>query len=566
MPTIHRLNIKNFRGIKSFEQIFSSDFVCLIGRGDVGKSTILEAISHVLSPNWNITYYDNDFYNCDLNNTIEIEAIIKDLPATLITEEKFGGYINGLNTDTNKIEEELEDNHEKVLTIRLEVDKDLEPKWSVVCDRHDPKPISATDRGKLNMFMTADSVDRHFSWSKGSPLYTLFKDVEGTTSIEENLILDVLRTAKTSIDGSFSKLDATTQVIKGVASIMGLELNNANTTIDFRDIAIRDSKVCLHDGKIPLRLKGKGSRRLASIAIQTAIAASGGIILIDEIEQGLEPDRVQNLVSILKMQNEGQIFITTHSRDVIVELETKDLYLLSTNGSKLTPIASDLQGVIRANPECMFANKILVCEGETEIGVCKALNNFRISTGKKNAAHLGVRFAKGVGSAFIKYSKSFKALGFPTAVFCDSDDAGINAEKSELTRLGITIFDWEIGDCLEVALFKSASVDLVKKMLDLAAQIIGEENNISANTAFEQQIKTSISSKTGNSFPQLLSNEVLTNEMRIAIGVSASKKNWFKRISKGERLGNLLFANQSELGPAVIQMFSRLEEWIDNGS
>jgi predicted ATP-dependent endonuclease of OLD family len=155
MPTIHRLNIKNFRGIKSFEQVFSSDFVCIIGRGDVGKSTILEAISHVLSPNWNITYYDNDFYNCDLNNSIEIEAVIKDIPVSLITEEKFGGYINGLNTDTNNIEEELEDHHEKVLIIRLEVDKDLEPKWSVVCNRHDPKPISATDRGKLNMFITS---------------------------------------------------------------------------------------------------------------------------------------------------------------------------------------------------------------------------------------------------------------------------------------------------------------------------------------------------------------------------------------------------------------------------
>ena len=75
MAKLHSITIKNFRGIKYFEHKFYSDkFICLIGKGDSGKSTILEAISYVLSPNWNITFYDSDFYNCNTNDSIVIEA------------------------------------------------------------------------------------------------------------------------------------------------------------------------------------------------------------------------------------------------------------------------------------------------------------------------------------------------------------------------------------------------------------------------------------------------------------------------------------------------------------
>ncbi len=62
MATIHEISIKIFRGIKEFKQsLYKTNFICLIGRGDSGKSTILEAISYVLSSSWNFTFYDSDF-------------------------------------------------------------------------------------------------------------------------------------------------------------------------------------------------------------------------------------------------------------------------------------------------------------------------------------------------------------------------------------------------------------------------------------------------------------------------------------------------------------------------
>ncbi len=45
MARIFELEIKNYRGIKQFSERFDKDIICLIGWGDTGKTTILEAIS-----------------------------------------------------------------------------------------------------------------------------------------------------------------------------------------------------------------------------------------------------------------------------------------------------------------------------------------------------------------------------------------------------------------------------------------------------------------------------------------------------------------------------------------
>ena len=362
MAIIHSLTIKNFRGIESLSHIFGdAKLICLIGRGDSGKSTILEAISYVLSPSWNISFHDNDFYNCNTDNPILIEAVLTDLPDTLIKENKFGLYIMGLDKTNNQIFDDIEDNHEKVITIRLEVKKDLEPQWLVVNNRHtEIIPISAYDRAKLNVFMVSDYVDRHFSWSKGNPLYSLLKQ-EDADEEDENVIIEALREAKVKIDDhAFRQFDGVVTKIKASASQLGIDISNTETSIDFKDISIKDGRVCLHEDKIPFRLKGKGSKRLISIAIQTALADSGGIILIDEIEQGLESSRAQHLVQTLKSKKHEQIFITTHSRDVLVELDASDLFQMQKGAKELICFDKSLQGCLRKNPEAFFAQKVLI--------------------------------------------------------------------------------------------------------------------------------------------------------------------------------------------------------------
>lgn len=43
MPKLHHLHIENFRGIKLFDHTFNGGLTCIIGRGDSGKTTILNS-------------------------------------------------------------------------------------------------------------------------------------------------------------------------------------------------------------------------------------------------------------------------------------------------------------------------------------------------------------------------------------------------------------------------------------------------------------------------------------------------------------------------------------------
>lgn len=559
MARIFKLVIKNFRGIREFSHTFDDlNLICLVGRGDSGKTSVLSAILYVLYPNWNLSFYDTDFYNCDIEHPIEIEATLVGVPDELLREDKYGLYIRGIDKKTNAIKDELEDGYEKALTVRLKVEKDLEPKWNIINSRQDSlTEISAYDREKLNAFMVSDYLDGHFYWNKGSPLFSLLKQGENVDISEKDTILiDTIRHAKNKLDSyPFEQFQKVIDILKSKTEEFGIKLSDVSNSIDFKDIFIKDGKISLHDGKIPLRLKGKGSKRLVSIASQMALAESGGIILIDEIEQGLEPDRVKHLVRTLNKDNEGQIFITTHSQGVIEELEVENILILNNVNGMVQCKKSDkkFQGVIRACPEAVYAKKVIVCEGKTEIGICRALDDFRISKGKTNLSALDVVYTGGGGNNLSERALELKKLGLDICVLCDSDEKNLNDNKKDMKVEGIKIFDWDENNSIEQQVFNDLPWDAIKEL------IAYQESKPS-----EESVKDSVNSKA----EQKLSKdwkEDDTPEIRRALGEAAKGSRWFKRIDHGEFLGSVIFKYFDKIKDKTLgKKLQELSGWIDN--
>lgn len=558
MARIYELKINNFRGIKTFSQKFDKNFICLLGRGDSGKTSILDAISFVLSPSWNLSFYDSDFYNGQTDNPIEIEASLRELPKKLIIEDRCGLYIRGLDNSGN-IQDELQDVHEIIMTIKLVVKKDLEPQWYVVNNRQEPMQISASDRAKLNVFMVSDYVDRHFSWSRGNPLYSILRENQPSENNEESdVIIEALRGAKKEIDKhSFTQFSDVTKKIKEVSSNFGIDLSGVKTTIDFRDVSIKDGRVCLHDGDVPLRLKGKGTKRLISMAIQTILAQHGGIMLIDEIEQGLEPDRVKHLVRSLKKDNSGQIFITTHSREVVTELETDDLVIVDNNDGNVTISTpnKNYQDIIRACPEAIYAKKVIVCEGKTEIGICRALDTYRKLNNKEYMSFKDCVYTLGGGDGFLERAIKLKELGLNVCVFCDSDkDSELKPTKKELRNLSVEIFDCENNNSIENQVFIDLPWGGVRKLIEYV---------IKDKDIEEGQLKDSIKSKYAGTFPNDFKNTD-TPEMRRALGNASKDKEWFKRIDHGELLGLVVFEFFDQMQDKKLkEQLENISNWID---
>lgn len=318
MAKLVQLQIKNYRGIESLTLDFNpmSNLICFIGRGDSGKTTILEAIAAVLSPSWNLIFHDTDFYNCDYSKPIEILASLIDLPESLSNASKFGMHLRGFNPQTKTIiDDVLADSNEAwsipLITMRLFVDEHLEPRWTLTNARaQDDIIVNASERELLNCCLIADHVDRHFYWNKGNPLHALLKALDNKEQPEEkNVIARSLREAKSHIDKhGFSELQEATNIVAAQAAALGLNILKSGNTLDLKELSIRDGRISLHEDVIPFRLKGKGSKRLVSLAIQLALVKHGGIMLVDEVEQGLEPDRIRHLVRVLKESSGGAGF------------------------------------------------------------------------------------------------------------------------------------------------------------------------------------------------------------------------------------------------------------------
>ncbi len=552
MAKIHTLKIKNFRGIKEFEHVFGdSNFICLIGRGDSGKTTILNAINAVLYPGWNYSFDDTDFFNGDVENPIEIEVSLIDVPNELLTDSKFGLYKRLLNSKGEIVDDLLnEDSSDSkdILTIKLIVEKDLEPKWFVINNRNNQEDIEikSKDRAKLNVFMLSDYIDKHFTWSKGSPLYSLLKENKKERETDE-ILTEAYREAKNKINEySIDSFDDIVKKIKESALELGLPIGEPKTALDFRNAFIREGNVVLYEDNIPFRLRGKGAKRLLSIAIQLEIVKQGGIVLIDEVEQGLEPDRVRFLAKQLRENNKGQIFITTHSSDAISELSIEDISLIRKKENKsflVTFEGEDFQKTIRKNPQAFFAKKILVCEGATEIGICRALDEYL----KDNFALLGIVLADGTGRELETYTKKFNEAGFDVCLFCDSDDDDINNKKQELKDKEITIVDCEELLSIEQQLFNDLPWNKVKELIDYAIKI---------------KSKNSIKDVTEKTIEELKRSD--NDEIRGLLGRKAKEKGWYKRIDHGEVLGKIWFASLEELEKKKLkEEYDKLIEWIN---
>ena len=106
MARIRKIEISNFRGIQKLVWYPSPGISCLIGPGDSGKSTILDAIDLCIGARRNVKFTDADFYRLNVETPITIAVTIGELEDSLKSIDAYGLYLRGFDKTTGDVEDE----------------------------------------------------------------------------------------------------------------------------------------------------------------------------------------------------------------------------------------------------------------------------------------------------------------------------------------------------------------------------------------------------------------------------------------------------------------------------
>lgn len=575
------IEIKNFRGIKHACVFFPLDsrIICMIGAGDSGKSTLLTAIEWALWPSWSLIATDTDFYNCDTTTPIEITVSITELPKALTKEDKFGLYLRDFVKVCLGGDDEPTDTGITILTIRLTIDETLEPKWNVITSRTDPKPISQKDRRLLSFGVVGFDHEKDFQWGRGSILQKYADSREALHSA----FTQAMRAAVENT--SLEALDQMAPTLKEVGKQYGVGFNGEIHNRLLMQNGSYSTTVGVFDDKVPFSQRGLGSKRLLSIGMNVNACDDGALVLVDEVETGLEPYRISALINQFRSQfkDHGQLIMTTHSRSVVCECGVSELCVVNNNSGeikvhqldKVEDIKGEVQGIIRGEPDAFLCKRIIVCEGKTEIGLLRSLDEkLFIKTGTR-FAHYGVGTALGGGgNKFFLLARLLKTCGYDCCILMDSDIDNEEAEKEEVEKLGIKVFSWEKGNAIEEQLFQDASIQCAEQLIAYAVEIKGIQsveaylNNEFKDEAKEYRIVDGTVILCGNDKGEV-SIDILRRIGKVAKGKLNKKKNqiegaWFKRIDRGQDIGNIVFSSKDQLeeGSCFKRIINGIIKWV----
>lgn len=565
---IRKLTIKNFRGIKKLDwDVPVGNIFCFVGKGDSSKSTILDGIRYAFYPQWNLSLNDSDFYQCKTDDPIVVEVTIGDLVAEFCSLNKYGQYLRGWDANTLTISDEPDDHLEKVLTIRLMVKEDLEPKWRVVCDRN-PEGVefNSTDRNKVSVGLIGVYSEKQFSWARGTALAKLTDDQDLTESL-----VNASRNARSSFDTNravvLKNFDEAAQKSQDVAKLLGVPvMDEYKAHLDLNSINIKIGGLALHDGDIPLRQLGLGSRRMLLCGIQKKGLEEGHITLFDEVEFGLEPHRIARLIKHIREDQTGQYFLTSHSPIVLRELTVKELHIVHNKTGAVQIIsASDknleeylIQGKIRSSAEAFLAKKVVVCEGATEVGFLRGFDDHRLSEGDDPFSYHGVALLDASGGGNVKnMAKAFHSLCYDVTVMADSDadHQFSQVDIDELTALGIQVQVWSE----KLALEERAMLDLPWASV-LASVMLARDN---FNQSTYDQVRAKLAEVLDEDICKWDDNPVL----RKALGKVAKEKKWFKNITYGDLWFKTIapaFADPEFLKTDLAVKMNNLWAWIEH--
>lgn len=463
-PRIRRLEISRFRGIKHLVWHPAEGLNLILGGGDVGKTTILDAIALLLSPTNPTTLTDFDYYDRAFVDGFVIDAVMS-LPEVGGIQYRMKASWpwdwNGTEAVPPTAEGE-ETFNDPVYCLRVQGTADLEVLHEIVQPDGTSDGLSYIMRRAIGLVRLGgdDRNDRDLRLVHGSALDRLLSD-PGLRSRMTNQLAQVQVSGQLG-DNAKTALGKLNKAFDEKRLPTGLDLaltGGAGPSIASM-VALTAKRKAV---PLPLTSWGSGTRRLAALSIAEHTQTATPLTIVDEVERGLEPYRQQALIDAM-IKGPSQAFATTHSPFVIRAAATSALWYLDQAGNVGALTGQRLREFMNRSPTALLARLTIIVEGATELGFLTGLLN-RAFGGRY--APYGIVLAKGNGhESSLQLLEDLTRVGLTVGGFADEEDGRYPDRWLRVGGdLGPLLFRWAKG-CTEQNVIAAVRDEQLQALID----------------------------------------------------------------------------------------------------
>lgn len=462
---ICQLTINNFRGIRNATLNFDNHTL-LVGRNNIGKSTICEAIDLTLGPDRinRLSAIDEfDFYNgkylSDNDEPIEIQIQTSLIDMSDELKSIFNGHLEFWHTEEKRVLEQNEidkvddDLIDECLRIKFIGHYDLDEDEFITKTYyvHPPveeneTPIEVTKKAKRQIgFLYLRALrtgNRALSLERGSLLDILLRVGEIRPRFWEetrNTLLNLDPPLDSNIGALRSVLD---NIEQRVGQYIPLSNDNNSTTLHVSQLTRDHLRKTLsffmssstNQLPVPFQRLGTGTLSTLVFALLSAIAElkkENIIFAMEEPELAIPPHTQRRIIEYL-FGNTTQSLLTSHSPYVIEKFDPEQITILTKDddarvSGKSIDLSSGLKpknyrrNIRHAIAEVILGNAVIVGEGLTELEVLSTAS--RILEQDNNHYPLDLSgvtiFEAGGDGTIIEFGKFFKSIGLKTYAFFD---------------------------------------------------------------------------------------------------------------------------------------------------
>lgn len=536
---IRRVKIERYRGIRQLTWCPGPGLNCLIGPGDVGKSTMLDAIAVALSAAPGRVASEHDYFEGDVANGFRIEVLLGKLDDEVLSAWPAAPLWTWW-ADRKTVQADPDPGGEGVLCVRANGSEDLEIDHVVVDPSEGEFPLPPSKRQKfgLSTMGSAATAYRELRMSRGS-LLSRNVDPEHLRS----LVTEAVQATRDNFKPSEAVTTRVTEVSEALQAIapgtgeldLALLSPRGQNMLGLIGLFARRGEV-----EVPLANAGLGTQQLALFTLAQLLIGSPPLFVIDEIESGLEPFRQRDLVARIRkaIGLDGQAFVTTHSPAVIGEMATDELHRLAPplgGTTRVDALPNGLERVRQEDPEGLLCRLPVVVEGQTELGLLEPLLEERAQCRGTTLGALGLRLIDGGGQPQVfTVTDALRNAHQRFGAFLDTEKTHEGKREELRSAEHVAFGTYSDARGLEEALSKHLALEELDRLIAMPAP---DGRDRSADRL--QQLNEHAGAPSRKTLSELAA-EHGQERCREFFCQVANRSRWFKRREEGTIVGEFL--------------------------